>query len=288
MGHSIHLLTAALLTGQVGGNPNCTCQKHSGQRVTAQPIVQTQAETSGWRTTTTESGWRSSSSEGRWIDNRPILSRIRGWFNRNEEPSMQPETIEPGQGTVIIQNAPSGDYYRPLPTVSEPPIGETVGTPRKVTPGVVRPTPVRTPAKVPAAAPQSDLPQITVEPISFRPANAKGLQPAVVQETAPAANNSEAPAKPNTGAISPRFANKVGQPGDYSWITGQLEIRGKSYILHYATPDTVDRFGGSVVLQPQGDMSKLRHGDLVSAHGTIVQNGRSGVYRAQSVDLIER
>ena len=101
------------------------------------------------------------------------------------------------------------------------------------------------------------------------------------------ASSAKVPA--NTGAISPRFVSKVGQPGDYSWITGQLEVRGSTYVLHYATPDTVDRFGGKIALQPEGKLDNLRNGDLVSAHGAVVQQpGRGAVYRAKSVDLIER
>jgi hypothetical protein len=104
--------------------------------------------------------------------------------------------------------------------------------------------------------------------------------------TVPAPVASTVSSRPSS--ISARFTNKVGQPGDYSWITGQLEIRNGTAILHYATPDTIDRYNGSLVLASGADLSKLRSGDLVSAHGSVQQQGRSAVYRVQTIDLIER
>ena len=89
-------------------------------------------------------------------------------------------------------------------------------------------------------------------------------------QTSEVLKTSEVSNRPNF--ISPRFVEKVGQPGDYSWITGQLEIRGNTYILHYATPETIDRFGGSIVLGGIHDASNLHNGDLVSAHGPSSSN----------------
>jgi hypothetical protein len=282
VGHSLSLLTAAVLLGQapVSDSRNCDCKTTSrGGRLIAQPVMtESRGWSSGWRSSTpTDTTWRGGSSGGGWVENRPILSRIRSWLGRDDEPAIMQEAMPAaGRGHVVINDVPATQNYRRLPTASEPPLSAPV---QRVIPGAVRPAPA-VPTAAPAAAPTSDVPLVEVEPISFRPAGqAKGVQPAVATTTAPQ----------RTGVLQERFVNKVGQPGDYSWITGQLEIKGHTYVLHYATPDTVDRYHGSLILYPEGDMSKLRDGDLVSAHGTVVQQpGRPALYRARSVDLVER
>jgi len=296
MGQSINLLAAALLLGQGQVAPpskNCACQKQSGGRVVAQPTLAT--EPRAW-SATSEGGWRTTTtSGGRWIDNRPILSKMRNWFRSDDEAEMTTqEFVQPGQGRVIAPSTAGGDY-RPLPTITEPPLTESVKSPRRVAPAVVRPAPT-TPTKPAAAAPLptvKDAPVLEIEPLSFRPAGKDAAKDTAKQPATPTiaeivvSDASAAQPKERNGAISPRFVNKVGQPGDYSWITGQLEIRGNTYVLHYATPDTVDRFGGKLVLQ--GDIGNLRNGDLVTAHGQVAPQGvRGTVYRARSVDLVER
>ncbi len=124
-------------------------------------------------TTATDSGWRPvNSPQGSWIDNRPVLSRIKGWFNRgdNTNTNMRTERMEPVpgpmRGEVIIEPAAiAPESFRRLPTTNEPPLGTPVpmpAAPRNTAPTPIRPVPV---------APSSDNPPIIeIEPISFRPA----------------------------------------------------------------------------------------------------------------------
>ena len=296
MGHSLTLLTAALLAGQTvdSNGKTCPCNKAAQGTIVAQPEFTTESRAAWWNwrssssSTTTTQTWRSTTSEPSATENRPVLSRIRNFFGRGDNATVKTETIQPRNGqTVIVQPAPqTTDVYRKLPTNSEPPLGTVpVITPKRVEPSSLKPAQV---------APTSEQPlTVEIEPIEFRAAGqAKGSsapQPTgdVVSTSAPMATSAMPSSRPNP--ISARFVNKVGQPGDYSWITGQLEIRGGQYFLHYATPETVDRLGGSVMLAVTGNMSAFRNGDLVSAHGTVVQHsGRTAVYRTQTVDLVER
>lgn len=298
MGHSLSLLTAALLMGQTplpqSHGKNCSCNKATQGYIAAQPEYFSEAQPIGWfrrgtssSATTSEwrSGaeWRSSNSEGSWIDNRPVLSRVKNWFGRGDNAPASMEPL-PGQ-TVIIQPSATGqDYYRRLPTTNEPPLGGVPAQP------VVRPerTAPSSPRPAPAAPPSEKPLTIEVEPIEFRPAGqAKGTAPAMVAPSPSSKAMESASARPNP--ISARFVSKVGQPGDYSWITGQLEVRNGTAILHYATPDTVDRYNGSLVLATsEANLRNVRSGDLVSVRGSIQQQGRGAVYRVQSIDLIER
>lgn len=90
--------------------------------------------------------------------------------------------------------------------------------------------------------------------------------------------------------------DKIGKAEDYSWITGQLfyvHTDGGRWVLRYTTVDQVDRFGGSVVLAPVTEMRNFREGDLVCAHGDILDEGRptslgGALYRTQFVNMIER
>lgn len=90
--------------------------------------------------------------------------------------------------------------------------------------------------------------------------------------------------------ILPKFAAKIGHEDDFSWVTGQLQHENGTWVIYYATPETVDRYEGKLLLHPAGDMANLQSGDLVSAHGNVVHlpSGRQAAYRATRVDLIER
>jgi len=297
VGHSLTLLTAALLAGQTvdsNGKP-CPCNKGTQGTIVAQPEFTTESRSAAWgnwrsssSSTTTTQTWRSTTSEPSWVDNRPVLSRIRNFFGRGDNVTIKTETVQPSNGpAVIVQPSPqTTDFYRRLPTNNEPPLGTVpVITPKRVEPSSFKPA---------QSAPTSEPPPtVEIEPIEFRPAGqAKGFDsPQKTADVIPASMAMVSSAAPSNrpNPISARFVNKVGQPGDYSWITGQLEIRGGQYILHYATPETVDRLGGSIVLAVEGDMSNFHNGDLVSAHGSVSQqSGRTAMYRAQTVDLVER
>ncbi len=87
-----------------------------------------------------------------------------------------------------------------------------------------------------------------------------------------------------------KLVNKIGHEDDYTWVTGQLFQEGGYWIVRYATPETVDRFQGALILAGEKALDQFRAGDLVSVRGTVVQNPRGGLalYRVTTVDLIER
>jgi hypothetical protein len=93
------------------------------------------------------------------------------------------------------------------------------------------------------------------------------------------------------------YVYHIGHADDYSWVTGQLfHIHaGKGlWVVRYATVDTEDQYGGSVVLAAAVNMKNFREGDLVSVEGSILNEGRASknlggpLYRADHVELIER
>ncbi len=92
----------------------------------------------------------------------------------------------------------------------------------------------------------------------------------------------------NNGPIHADMVNKIGHQDDYSWLTGQVEVVNGTYIVHYATPSTNDRFGGRMILNGDMDLSPLRNGDLITAHGTVHQGRTISLYRVEAVELIER
>ncbi|MCS7047387.1 MAG: hypothetical protein NZO58_13600, partial [Gemmataceae bacterium] len=299
MGPTIQLFTAALVMGQapvvVETHParNCTCQKATSGPVVAQPEFVNETRTTSWwswrsggpgagsitsgaptTVVSTPNGpvavsepYRGPIQEPSWIDNRPILGRIKGWFNRNDNyssgrygaPMIRIDPAPGGTGPVAAPSASGIEYHRRLPTTNEPPLAAPAPLPKITTPDAAAPLPSA------PTAPAGDKPlQIEVEPLSFRPAGSSGRGLVTASATAPA---SAAPS-PDAGssAISPRFVDKVGQPGDYSWITGQIEVRGGTYIIHYATPDTIDTYGGRLELSSAQPLTEVRHGDLVSVH----------------------
>jgi hypothetical protein len=89
--------------------------------------------------------------------------------------------------------------------------------------------------------------------------------------------------------INPKMVEKIGHENDYSWVTGQAFLENGKWVIRYATPEIVDRFGGSFILAPGTDTSKIRHGDLVTIQGQPVGSAGNGatLYRATSVNLIE-
>lgn len=106
----------------------------------------------------------------------------------------------------------------------------------------------------------------------------------------PAMGNLQPAANRPVSPISAKFVNKIGHEEDYSWVTGQLFQENGRWVIRYATPETVDRYNGVLMLATEGALTKVQPGDLVSARGTVVPNARAGmaIYRATSVDVIER
>jgi hypothetical protein len=97
--------------------------------------------------------------------------------------------------------------------------------------------------------------------------------------------------------IAKQFENKVGHETDYSWITGSLfyvHADGGRWVVRYALPGEVDKFGGSVVLAPGVEMRNFREGDLVCVHGQVLNEGRASrslggaLYRVNAINMIER
>jgi hypothetical protein len=132
----------------------------------------------------------------------------------------------------------------------------------------------------------------SIEPIKKMPTAVKVSEPPVnrvpqKQQSADSLTITTFRPATTSRAIAPRFADKVGHEADYSWITGQLRKDNGRWVLHYATPETVDRFGGSLPFFANADMSRFHDGDLVSVHGQLLTSGTSPMYHATSVDLVE-
>ena len=306
MSHSLTLLTAALLVGQTSSfdsnGRNCPCKNGQQGRVSAQPDMVTETRTTSWwnghsgtSTTTTTESWNNGVQQASWVDNRPVLSRIRNWFNRSEPSSSTRTDVQPsiGQPVTPSTSATNEFQFRRLPTTNEPPLNTPAASspakagvvpaaqPKPAVPATQKPGQINAPSAAPLT--------IEVEPIEFRSAgSAKAVAPTVTSTFSPPIATVAKPSnRPNH--ISARFVDKVGQPGDYSWITGQLEVRNGAYIIHYATPETVDQHNGSLQLAVDAKMlGNVRHGDLVSVHGGVVQQSGRTQYRVQAIDLIER
>jgi hypothetical protein len=100
-----------------------------------------------------------------------------------------------------------------------------------------------------------------------------------------------------TSDLKTEYVYHIGHADDYSWVTGQLyyvHSSGGLWVVRYATVDTEDKYGGSVVLAPAVNMKNFREGDLVSVAGGIADDGRASKnlggpsYQANHVELIER
>ena len=93
--------------------------------------------------------------------------------------------------------------------------------------------------------------------------------------------------------IRPDLANKIGRDEKFEWITGQFEIESGVFVLYYATPETVDKYNGRIVLQAEkADLKQFRRGDLVSVRGLVTQRqttqGIVPTYHVSMASLIDR
>jgi hypothetical protein len=97
--------------------------------------------------------------------------------------------------------------------------------------------------------------------------------------------------------VAKRYENQIGHETDYSWITGHLfyvHADGGRWVVRYALPDEVDKYGGSVVLAPGVEMKNYREGDLICIYGQVIHEGpfsaslRGALYRVDSILMIER
>ena len=105
------------------------------------------------------------------------------------------------------------------------------------------------------------------------------------------------PEQVNASGLKQEYVYHIGHAEDFSWVTGQLFYihAGKGlWVVRYATVDTEDQYGGSIILAPVVNMKNFREGDLVSVQGEILNGQRASKnlggpsYRADHVELIER
>ena len=97
--------------------------------------------------------------------------------------------------------------------------------------------------------------------------------------------------------IHPRYVTRIGHTEDFGAVTGQLyylHIDGGLWVVRYASFESEDKFGGSVVLAPATSMHNFREGDLVTVRGEILNEGRASrylggpLYRASAVEMMDR
>jgi hypothetical protein len=147
----------------------------------------------------------------------------------------------------------------------------------------------------PTPAAGTNKPQLTTAPAVTPRPGIKLTEPPLLD-----ARQAQAPAKMHVTAsigfhaaagsrkgLSPKMAGKVGHETDYSWITGQIRRETDGWIIHYATRETVDRYGGQLLLVPSANMNAIRDGDLVCVQGQPEGSGSAATYHARAVNLIE-
>ncbi|HEV3143696.1 MAG TPA: hypothetical protein VGZ47_07430 [Gemmataceae bacterium] len=106
--------------------------------------------------------------------------------------------------------------------------------------------------------------------------------------------DSEGPKNPFD--LARRYEGRAFASPDYSKLAGQLffvHTDGGVWVVRYAPISQEDRYGGSVVLARDIDMSKYEDGDLVSVQGEILANKVNlplggALYRAATVSLVEK
>jgi len=199
--------------------------------------------------------------------NRPILTKIQGWFKRGNDPkpvvsTPEPPTLAPLQVMPSVQGNPA-ELPKKLPTAPQnfAPKADIQIIPQKGadTPGKNDPLPV--PQKSGAAS------------------KPNALTPASLTQTPTSAKT----------PILPANVNRIGRDDKFAWVTGQLEIEKGRYVLYYATPETVDTYHGHIVLMPQQvDMQSFQSGDLISVHGHLGSRGGSTIYYLSDANMIDR
>jgi hypothetical protein len=197
---------------------------------------------------------------------QPMPRPIIGWFSRDDRPVLH--RIQ----AWLKRDQPEGQQQ-----------GKSMSPSRG---GVIRePDRPRFLESVPAPEPPMDFPRKMPNPQSKTPAAPPELQPASLQSAARA---------PSTkGPILAQHAKRVGRDEKFEWVTGQIETENGSYVMYYATPESIDKYHGRIVLAPQKvDLSQFRRGDLVSVRGQLVQQpttqGIIPTYRVSFASLIER
>jgi hypothetical protein len=208
--------------------------------------------------------------EGSIVPYQPTQQAPRGifsWFSSPDRPVLS-----------RIHN-----WFHPKDQQQEPPLQQPYRQPMRGT--IIEGTPTSNPLIAPAGPGPTDYPRKMPSPsgkdLSFN------TEPELIQQT------SLTLAGKSTSPILPQLAKHIGRDEKFEWITGQLEIERGSFVLYYATPDTVDTYHGRIVIQPQKvDMQQFRRGDLISVRGDVIQTqtpqGPAPVYRVSFASLIER
>jgi hypothetical protein len=127
--------------------------------------------------------------------------------------------------------------------------------------------------------------------------HAQAVPAPTLGETDELAEPTPAPAPRPSFPLAKQYEDRVGHEADYSWVTGHLfyvHTDGGKWVVRYALPDQVDKYGGSVVLAPAVEMKNFREGDLVCVFGHVLDDGRAvrslggALYRADSITMVER
>jgi len=252
------LLAASMLLGQTPDPPTLSPLGAGKAGVkdatpTPLPIVQTQAQTTQPAAQRPVANWFSR-------DDRPIITKIQGWFKRD------PQTPPNPQQPPFIQ-----------PT-SSPKV-------RDVSPPITQPTTPTAPNDFPRKLPNPSTQQGLLQKHSLAKESSKSVQQTTLQQAAPATNTKS--------PILPQWAEKIGRDEKFEWVTGQIELESGNYVVYYASPETIDKYNGRLVLVPQTvDMKTFRRGDLVSLRGQLGQRqglqGATPTYRLTDANLIER
>lgn len=281
MGSTFTMLAAGLLIAQSAAptsDPSkpCPCQKNAAQGY-VQPVA---VSPSGGSNSPGLFRGLFKTDESVVQEERPnIFSRISGFFKKSDAPETIYNTEPPVEAPRanpfrLMQRLPSGQPANEPGTIAIP---TSVPGTTQVPPAPVKVNPVTyqaVPPGQPAPAPQS-VP--AVKPVAGMTVSGSN----VIKST------DLPPSRPNR--ISPELVNKVGHEADYSWITGQLRIENGLYVIHYAPPEVIDQYHGSLVLTSERDLRGFQDGDFVSVRGRVAGgvNGRM-MYRLQSIDRLQR
>ncbi|MEI7683400.1 MAG: hypothetical protein WCL32_00125 [Planctomycetota bacterium] len=276
MSATFTLLTAGLLVTQSAAPaPTCNCQKNQATVISqsAQPIQLAANEPSpglfrGLFRSKTEDAPAPAPAPA---EDRPILSRLQGLFGGKKDESVTTTTGEPP-----IAQSTTATPVRPMQRM---PAGQPTRTNSLAIPEPLPPAPIKVQPVTYKAVPISEAGSPTAAQVSS-PA-APVAVPASAGQTVVAP-----PSRPNR--ISSDLVGKVGHESDYSWITGQIHIENGVHVLHYATPETVDAYNGSLVLVSSLDLRSFQDGDFVSVRGQVSGSGNRVSYRLSSIDRLPR
>lgn len=194
-------------------------------------------------------------------EERPILSKIQGWW-KGDRQDAQPTSNQPVRGGTIRETPPP-PISNPTP-LTPPPAGDFYKRMPNPTSKATTPS---APVVKETAPPAKDIQQTSLQQVAV-PKSAKS-------------------------PILSDPANSIGRDEKFEWITGQFEIENGNFVLYYATPETVDKYHGRIVLlSEQADLKQFRRGDLVSVRGQLSQRqttqGIMPIYSVTLATKIER